>query len=204
MRAMEFAEVLRRRKMVRNYTDEPVEREAIERIVSAGLRAPSGGFSQGARFLVVTDAATRRRIAELAQELEYVAQGFEPWISRAPVHIVVATREDDYHDRYRQPDKLREGEEIPWRVPWWWVDAGTAVMVLLLAAIDEGLGAGLFGVVGDDNDRLRELVGMPEDFEVVGVVTVGHTAPDPTDERRKEAIRRRRRPLEEVVRWERW
>ena len=67
-----------------------------------------------------------------------------------------------------------DGEEVEWRVPWWWVDAGKSMMLLLLAAIDEGLGAGLFGLVGDDNDRLRELLGMPDDLEIVGVVTVGH------------------------------
>lgn len=190
---------------MRNYTGEPVARDTVERIVAAGLKAPSGGFSQGARFVVVTGEATRRRIAELADEPQYVRLGLEPWISRAPVHVVVATREDDYHDRYREPDKMPEGEEeVEWRVPWWWVDAGTAVMLLLLAAIDEGLGAGLFGLVGPRNDDVRELLGLPPDFEVVGVVTVGHAAPEPTAERRKGAIRRRRRAREEVVRWERW
>jgi nitroreductase len=202
---MDFQEILRRRRMVRSYTDEPVDREAVDRILAAGLKAPSGGFSQGARFVAITDEETRARIAELAEEPEYVAMGFEPWISHAPVHIVVLMREDDYHDRYNEPDKKGEDEEeIPWRVPWWWVDAGKAVMLLLLAAIDEGLGAGLFGVVGDRNDELRELLGAPPDLEVVGVVTVGHRAPDPTDERRKTAIAKRRRPREEVVRWERW
>jgi FMN reductase [NAD(P)H] len=196
---------MRRRRMVRNYTDEPVDRETIERIVDRGRRAPSGGFSQGARFVVVVEDETRREIARLADESEYVTMGFAPWISRAPVHIVVAVREDDYHDRYREPDKLGDGgEEIEWRVPWWWVDAGKAMMLLLLAAVDEGLGAGLFGLVGAQNDRLRELLGIPGDFEVVGVVTVGHSAPDPMEQGRKERIRRRRRPLEEVVRWEHW
>jgi nitroreductase len=204
-RIMDFAEVLKRRKMVRNYTDEPVERTAIDRIVAAGRKAPSGGFSQGVRFVVVQDAGTRARIAELADEPYYTQRGFEPWISRAPVHVVVAMREDDYHDRYRQPDKLDEsGEEIEWRVPWWWVDAGKATMLLLLAAIDEGLGAGLFGLVGDQNDRLLELLAIPADFEVVGVVTVGHPAREPNEKRRKETFRRLRRPLEEVVHWERW
>src|SRR5262249_47665960 len=144
---MDFADVMRRRRMVRNYTDEPVPRQVLERIVDRGRRAPSGGFSQANRFVVVTAAATRARIAELAGEERYVtAAGFEPWITRAPAHIVVAMREDDYHDRYTQPDKLEAtgGEEIEWRVPWWWVDAGKAMMLLLLAAIDEGLGAGLF------------------------------------------------------------
>jgi nitroreductase len=202
---MEFADVLRRRKMVRNYTDEPVDREALQRIVAAGRRAPSGGFSQGVRFVVVTEAGTRARIAELADEPYYIERGYEPWISRAPVHIVVALREDDYHDRYREPDKLEDGEEAEWPVPWWWIDAGKAMMLLLLAAVDEGLGAGLFGCYpAENNDRLRELLGIPDDYAIVGVVTVGHPAPEPLEERTKKSLRSRRRPLEEVVRWERW
>jgi nitroreductase len=202
---MEFAEVLRHRKMVRNYTDDPVPREAIERIVAAGRKAPSGGFSQGVRFVVVTDPENRRRIAGLADEPYYVDLGYEQWISRAPVHIVVAMREDDYHDRYKEPDKLEDGQEMQWRVPWWWVDAGKAMMLLLLAAVDEGLGAGLFGLYPpENNDRLREVFGIPDDFEVVGVVTVGHPAPEPMPKERKERLSKRRRPLEEVVRWERW
>ena len=203
MGTMDFAEVLRQRKMVRNYTDEPVDREAVERIVARGRKAPSGGFSQGNRFVVVTDPEMRGRIAELAGEEKYVELGFDPWISRAPVHVVVAMREDDYHDRYRKPDKVGEsGEEIEWRVPWWWVDAGKAMMILLLAAIDEGLGAGLFGVVGDDNDRLRDLLGMPADLEVVGVVTIGHPAPVTKDGGSRKKFEWK--PLDEVVRWEHW
>jgi FMN reductase [NAD(P)H] len=198
---VEFADVLLRRKMVRNYTDEPVDRDAVERIVARGRKAPSGGFSQGVRFVVVTEAEMRGQIAELADEPEYVTLGFDPWISRAPVHIVVAMRENDYHDRYREPDKLDEsGEEVEWRVPWWWVDSGKAMMLLLLAAVDEGLGAGLFGLVGDNNDRLRDLLGMPEDVLIVGVVTVGYPAPEP----KRGSSRRGWKPLEEVVRWERW
>jgi nitroreductase len=199
---MEFADVLRRRRMVRSYTDEPVDREAVERIVARGRKAPSGGFSQGVRMVVVTEEATRGAIAELAQELEYVKLGFEPWISSAPVHVVVAMREESYHERYRQPDKLDEsGDEVEWRVPWWWVDAGKSIMLLLLAAVDEGLGAGLFGLVGDENDGLRELLGMPEDFELVGVVTIGHEGPRPSAGSRGKFPWK---PLEEVVRWEHW
>jgi nitroreductase len=78
-------------------------------------------------------------------------------------------------------------------------------MLLLLAAIDEGLGAGLFGLYPpENNDRLREELGIPGDLEIVGVVTVGHRAPEPMYADRKERLRARRRPIEEVVRWERW
>jgi FMN reductase [NAD(P)H] len=160
------------------------------------------------RLVVVTDVDARRKIAELGGEPYYVERGLKPWISRAPVHVVIGMREEDYHDRYREPDKIQaDGSEIEWPVPWWWVDAGKAMMVLLLAAVDEGLGAGLFGLFGlfpaENNDRLRELLGMPADVAIVGVVTIGHPAPEPTADRRKEVLRRRR-PLEEVIRWERW
>ena len=110
----------------------------------------------------------------------------------------------DYHERYRKPDKLLEdGSEIEWRVPWWWVDAGKAMMLLLLAAIDEGLGAGLFGLFpAEHNELLREELGMPEDVEIVGVVTIGHAAPD--DGRGSSRRKFPWLPLEEVVRWEHW
>jgi nitroreductase len=205
MQTMDFDDILRRRKMVRSYTDEPVSREAVERIVARARKAPSGGFSQGVRFVVVTDEATRREIARLAGEESYVEQGGQPWITRAPVHVVVGMREESYHERYRKPDKLLEdGSEISWHVPWWWVDAGKAMMLLLLAAIDEGLGAGVFGLFpAEHNDELRELLGMPDDVYVVGVVTIGHEAPAAADDgssRRKFPWL----PLEEVVRWEHW
>jgi nitroreductase len=75
-------------------------------------------------------------------------------------------------------------------------------MLLLLAAIDEGLGAGLFGLLGDDNDRLRELLGMPDDLEIVGVVTVGHAAPETQNGGSRRTFPWK--PLEDVVRWEHW
>ena len=197
---MDFAEVLRRRKAVRNYVEEPIARETLERIVSRGRRVPSGGFSQGLRLIVVTDESTRHRIAELADEREYVAMGFDPWISRAPVHVVIGTREEDYHDRYRQPDKLQEdGTEIEWPVPYWHVDAGAAMMLLMLAAVDEGLAAGVFGVL--DWKPIWELLGIPGDVLPVAVVTIGK----PAAETRERGSRKRGwKPIDEVVHWERW
>src|SRR5688500_18457002 len=90
---MEFDEVIRKRRMVRNYTSDPVPPDALDRIVDAGVRAPSAGYSQGMGFVVVTDPATRKSIAHLAEEEEYVASGFDPWISAAPAHIVITVSE---------------------------------------------------------------------------------------------------------------
>ncbi len=186
--------------MVRAYGAETVPRETVERICRTIRRAPSGGFSQGARLLVVTDEATRKRLAELADEGDYV----DAWISRAPVHVVVLTREEDYHERYRQPDKLRGGREIAWPAPYWYVDAGAAFMLLLLAAIDEGLVAGTYGVLGEQVHPLKDLLGIPDDVHFVCVVTLGHpVGNDPVSEGSSRRTRRRR-PLDELVRWERW
>ena len=90
-------------------------------------------------------------------------------------------------------------------MPWWWVDAGQALLLVLLGAVDEGLGAALFTLYPKEhNGLLRELLGMPDDLAIVGVVAIGQPAPEPMEERRKADLRKRRRPLEDVVRWERW
>jgi nitroreductase len=196
---VEFAEILRRRRMVRNYTDQPVDPAALDRILDAARRAPSAGNSQGQGFVVVTDPERRAAVARTAGEDEYVAAGFDPWVSRAPVHVVVCVSEARYHARYQEPDKLdADGNEIEWPVPYWWVDAGAAVMLVLLAAIDEGLAAGFLGAHAVP--ELKELLALPDDMAPVGIVTIGHGAPD----RRSGSLRRGRRPLAQVVHREQW
>ncbi|HEU0303760.1 MAG TPA: nitroreductase family protein [Gaiellaceae bacterium] len=196
---MELADILRRRKAVRSYHTDPVPREALERIVARGRKIPSAGHSQGLRLVVVTDEKTRQAIAQLGGEPYYVELGMEPWMSRAPAHIVVAVREDDYHERYGEADKLTdEGEEMVWPVPYWYVDAGAAVMLLWLAALDEGLGCGIFGT--HDWDGLRALLGMPDDVQPVAVLTIGR----PGRETVQGSAKRGWKPIDDVVRWERW
>jgi nitroreductase len=201
---MELREILKQRRMVRNYLPEPLPRDVVERIVATVRRAPSGGFSQGQRLVVVTEADTRAAVARIAGEEEWIQRGGEPWISGAPVHVFVWTREEDYHERYRQPDKLRDGEEIVWPVPYWYVDAGAALMLLLLAAIDEGLAAGVFGVLDPQVPLLADLLGVPDGFRFVAAVTLGRPAPDPRWSAMTSRLTQRRKALDELVRWERW
>jgi nitroreductase len=192
--------------MVRHYEPDPVPRKSLERIVRTVRRAPSGGYSQGQRLLVVTERATIERMADVVGEREWIERGNEPWLSVAPAHVVVMTREDDYHERYQRPDKLAitGGEEIEWPVPFWFVDAGAAMMLVLLGAIDEGLSAGVYGVTVESRDAFRRLLGIPAEFWVVAGVTIGKGAPDPRAEAASSRFRERRRPREDVVRWERW
>jgi FMN reductase [NAD(P)H] len=201
---VEFREVLSRRRMVRSYLPDPVSPETVERIVTTVRRAPSAGFSQGHRLVVVTDAGLRAQLAALAGEPEYVAMGLAPWISTAPVHVVVGVREESYHERYRKADKLVDGEEIDWPAPYWYVDAGSLFLLLQLAAIDEGLATGVYGIASDRVPALEQLLGIPQDVDVVCVVTIGHPAPDSRESDRVSRLSQRRLPLDELVRWERW
>lgn len=203
---MELTQILDRRRMVRSYRPDPVDPAVLDRIVGTIRRAPSAGFSQGQRLLVVTDAETRGRIAEIAGEEDWIARGNEPWISVAPVHVLLLTREDDYHERYRQPDKLEAtgGVEVEWPVPYWFVDAGALMMTLLLATIDEGLAAGFFGLVPEDGARVKELLGIPEELALVGALTIGRPADDSRASARASRMTQARKPLGELVHRERW
>jgi FMN reductase [NAD(P)H] len=197
---MELSEVLRRRRMVRNYDpDKPVSREALERIAAAAQHAPSAGFSQGQRLLIVTDADKQRAIAKICDEPWYVEAGFDPWVSRAPALIIPCVSEAIYHARYNEPDKRPPGEpETEWPIPYWWIDIGATWMLILLAAVDEGLAAGFIGT-----ERVTDLqseLGLPADMVPIGVVTLGYPLPD----RRSGSLARRRVPPADFARWERW
>jgi FMN reductase [NAD(P)H] len=196
--------VLSRRRMVRHYVDEPVPMDVLERILSSVRRAPSAGFSQGQRLVVITEPGRRRAIAELLGESRSVAEGYEPWLSSAPVHVVVCTREADYHERYTKEDKLVEGREIEWPVPFWFVDAGAAMMALLMAAIDEGLASGFLGVPDEKQSEFRRLLDLPDDVAVVGIATLGRAAPDPRWSAATSRSTQPRRRITEIVHWEHW
>jgi len=201
---VEFQELLPKRRMVRHYAPELVPREVVERIVGTVRRAPSAGYSQGQRLLVVMGDEARAELVRIASAGWGAERGLEPWLESAPVHVLVCTREDDYHERYRQEDKLVEGEEIEWPVPFWYMDAGAAVMLILLAAIDEGLGAGLTGVPKELAAELGAAFGIPEDVTIVAHVTIGVPAPDPGWSAVTSRRTKPRRPPTESMHWERW
>ena len=194
---MEFGEVVAKRRMVRNYTSQPVDRAVLERIAESMLRIPSAGFTQGVSVVVVTDQEQRTTIANLAGEEHYVSAGFEPWISKAPAHIAICVSEADYRRRYAEPDKGSVDEaDQDWTVPYWWVDGGAAMMLGLLAAVDEGLAAGFLGV--HSVAGLADALGLPDGVSPIGVMTVGHPAPD----RPSTSLARGRR--KDRLHWETW
>lgn len=199
---MDFAEVLRGRRMVRNYKSDPVAEDVLRRIVRVVHRAPSAGFSQGHRLVVMTDAESRKRIADIS-EGPYLEGGHHPWISTAPVHVAIGIREGSYHERYQQPDKTdADGNEMDWVVPFWWFDSGSLFTLLQLAAVDEGLAAGFFCAASvEESTALGAVVGFADDVALVGVMTIGYAADDPAVP--VAVLDRRRKPIDELVQWRR-
>ena len=200
---MSLYELLEQRRMVRHYSGDRIPRDVLERIVGTVRRAPSAGFSQGQRLLVVDDPDLLQQLDDTADE---VPEGTEPWFGTAGAHVIVLTREQDYHDRYTSPDKLDAtgGSEIEWPVPYWHVDAGAALMLVLLAAIEEGLAGGVYGIQVEDQPRWRELLRIPGELAIVAGITLGYPAPDPEWSKRSSRATQRRRTIDEQVHWNRW
>ncbi len=191
---MEFRDVLRRRKMVRTFEDRPVDTATVERILEAGQRAPSAGFSQGFAFLVFQGEEVRRFWSAVSPEARWPSEG----LRGAHVIVVPLAGKHVYLDRYAEEDKgWADRNEARWPVPYWTVDTAFAAMLILLAAVEEGLGALFFGMDRAGYQRLRETYGVPDEWEPIGVIALGHPAGrDPVQSSRDS---RPRRALEEVV-----
>src|SRR5438093_12687854 len=128
---MDFARVVRKRRMIRAFKPVPIPEDKIRRILELAQHYPSAGFSQGVSFILVTQPERIRRLRELSR-----LRG------DAPVLVVPCVSEKLYHDRYRESDKIRQdGTEIHWPIPSWYFDAACASLLVLLAAADQGLSA---------------------------------------------------------------
>ena len=86
---------------------------------------------------------------------------------------------------------------------YWFIDAGAALMLALLAAVDEGLAAGFYGHP-DQEVRLQTLLGMPGSIVPIGVITLGYDAEGPLSPEARQRFRTRRRPRSETVHREQW
>jgi nitroreductase len=197
---MEFQEVVRRRRMVRDYQERPVPEETRERILANALRAPSAGHSQGWGFLVLETAAERERFWTAVTPPE----DENPWsagLRRAPLVVAALSHKQAYLDRYAEPDKgVTDRRESFWPVPYWDVDTGFASLLMLLTAVDSGLAACFIGIRPERLDAFRAAFEVPEAFRPVGAMTIGYGAPDVPSP----SLRRGRRPAGDVVHRGRW
>ncbi|QSB14482.1 nitroreductase family protein [Natronosporangium hydrolyticum] len=199
---MEFAEVVRRRRMVRNYDpDRPVPEAVRDRLLAHALRAPSAGFSQGWGFLVLSEPADRQRFWAATSPDPAAENRWLTGMRRAPLVVVAHSDKQAYLDRYAESDKgWADRDETRWPVPYWHIDAGMASLMILLTVVDEGLGACFFGVPPQRVDAYRGAFGVPDRLTPVGAITIGYPAPD----WRSPSLKRGRRGVDQVVHHGRW
>jgi len=192
---MEFSEVVRRRRMVRSYADRPLPADAVEHILANALRAPSAGFSQGWAFLALTDARDRARFWDFVPHVE-------PSMSVAPLVVVPLSNKSAYLDRYAEADKgWTDRSEARWPAPYWDIDTGMATLLMLLTAVDEGLGACFFGIQPEQIPSFRSAFGVPDEYLPIGAASVGYQeGAQPTGS----AVAARRRAPEDVIHRGRW
>lgn len=168
---MEFDDVVRRRRMVRAFTEEPLDDETVERLLRTANRGPSAGFSQGYALLVLQTLEER---AAFWCSLDQHPRRGNP-VKKAPLIIVPLASKDVYLDRYTRDDKgWTDRDEGRWAVPYWYIDTGFMAMLLLLAAVNEGLGAKFFGIMPPFLDSFRAQFGIPESYTPIGAVAIGH------------------------------
>lgn len=185
--------------MVRNFSDRPVPPQIIDLILSNALHAPSAGYTQGWEFLVLVGPEETASFWDAtfpaADRESFRWKG----LFAAPVIVVPLASMDAYLDRYAEPDKgWSDRDPDRWPVPYWHIDTGFAALLMLLTAVDAGLGALFFGIF--EPARFRSAFRIPESLTPIGAIAIGYPAPDEPSP----SLRRGRRPLDEVVHRGKW
>jgi len=204
---MEFSDVLRNRHMVRSFEDRALDPGVAGRILAAGLRGPSAGFTQAVDLVAMDSPAGTARYWDATLPLP--ARPAFPWpgLFHAPLLVVVLSSEVAYRRRYAEPDKSAptgpggafDVAEDAFDVPWWHVDAAFAALLIHLAAIDAGLGSVFFRTHRPDD--LRTALGIPATHAPVGTVAVGHAR---TGRVSTSVAMRTRRPVADRIHRGRW
>lgn len=186
--------------MVRNYAERPVDPAVVERALRNATHAPSAGFSQGWGFLLLDTPEDVGRWWTVTTDAAALADP-DDWLTgmmRAPVVVVPCSSKAAYLRRYAEKDKgfLDESEDR-WPVPFWHMDAAMASLLILQTAVDEGLGACFFGIPVERVAAVRTEFAIGDDFDPVGVITLGHRVGDTGNA--GSPARRARKPLDDVV-----
>ena len=157
---MDFEKVILQRKMIREYiTNKQISEELIMRLIKNAHRAPSAGHTQVQEFIIVKDSITKKMLRKVAVDQEYV--------ELAPVLIIVCSNTSRSTNRYGM--RGREFYSI--------IDGAFASMIILLSAVNEGIGAAFVGAFEDD--KVSQILELPKHVKPVGIICLGYPAETP-------------------------
>jgi nitroreductase len=157
-KAASFAAVVKRRAMIRAYKSDPVPEEKLQRLLNYAVHAPSAGNLQPWEFIVVKSPETRAKLAKAAFDQTSVAT--------APVIIATCA------------DIQRAGSKYGARGSFYsLVDTAFASLLILLGAVEQGLGACFVGSYNPE--EVTKLFALPEHVRPVGLITIGYPAESP-------------------------
>ena len=166
-------ELLLNRRVVRNYLETNEEFPNLSDIPKLTIKIPTAGFSRGIEIISVENKKNIKKLAIYANEESYLKKGYGKWLSNSKAIFLILINEQAYHERYKELDKQNQTSSSNWSVPYWYVDAGAAMMNCMLLVEETGLQSGFLGSHNMEIQKIKSLLGIPEDIEILGYVTAG-------------------------------
>ncbi len=165
--------LLTNRRIVRNYIQSDQEYLELSKVADYAIKIPTAGFARGIEIVHVSNKENIMELAKLANEESFVEKGFDKWISKSLSIYILLVNERAYHERYAQMDKDSSTNSSNWDTPYWYVDAGAAMMNCMLLIEEIGLKSGFLGSHNMKIDNIKSLISIPENYKILGFITAG-------------------------------
>jgi len=165
--------LLNQRKVVRNYIDIECSIDPLLEIPKNAIKIPTAGFSRGIEILISTESKNILEVSKIFGEIEFVSKGLNPWISKSKALYFILVNEEAYHQRYEMKDKSNAINSKNWDVPYWYLDAGAAMMNCMLLIEESDFSSGFMGLHNINRDLIHDLFKIPLNYKIAGLVTAG-------------------------------
>ena len=165
--------LLNNRKVVRNYKKTSLEDTNLKNISKFSIKIPTAGFSRGIEILNTFDVKKIKNVSKIFNEDNFIKDGKSPWISNSLALFFILLNEEAYHHRYSKNDKTNAVNSKDWDVPYWYVDAGAAMMNCILLIEEKELSSGFMGLHNIDRKKIHEEFKIPDTYQIIGMITAG-------------------------------
>ena len=165
--------LLNNRKVVRNYKKTSLEDTNLKNISKFSIKIPTAGFSRGIEILNTFDVKKIKNVSRIFNEDNFIKDGRSPWISNSLALFFILLNEEAYHHRYSKNDKTYAVNSKDWDVPYWYIDAGAAMMNCILLIEEKELSSGFMGLHNIDRKKIHEEFKIPDTYQIIGMITAG-------------------------------